>query len=156
MIAPQKHIGSYPMTDGSEKEPFNFWKDHSNQFLEMALGASKRGRLEKADGYGLKKGDCGDSVEFFLEVKHNRITSVVYDLNGCLHTNACANTITVLAEHKTVEEAWGITPEQIAEYLATLPQDHFHCAELAAGAFYLALADYQKTAGFPSRRPTRG
>jgi nitrogen fixation NifU-like protein len=141
------------MMNSSGEETFNFWKDHSNQFLEMALDASRRGRLEKAAGYGTKKGECGDTVEFFLEVKHNRITAVVYDLNGCLHTNACANTVAALVENKTVEEAWNISPEQIAEYLVTLPSNHFHCAELAAGAFYLALADYQKSIGFPSRRP---
>ena len=142
------------MTETSGDKTFNFWQDHSTQFLEMALDASRRGRLEKANGYGKKTGVCGDTVEFFLEVKHSRITAVVYDLNGCLHTNACANTIATLAESKSVEEAWSISPEQIAEYLATLPRDHFHCAELAAGAFYLALADYQKSVGFPARRPT--
>jgi nitrogen fixation NifU-like protein len=32
----------------------------------------------------------------------------------------------------------------VADYLQTLPADHFHCAELAVGAFYKALADYQQ------------
>jgi len=140
------------MTDNSKENTFDFWQDHSTQFLEMALDASRRGRLEKADGYGTKKGVCGDTVEFFLDVKHNRIQSVVFEINGCLHTNACANTVAVLAENRKVEEAWDITPEQIAEYLITLPEDHFHCAELAVGAFYLSLADYQKSIGFSSRR----
>jgi nitrogen fixation protein NifU and related proteins len=49
------------------------------------------------------------------------------------------------AEGKTREEAWEITPETVAEYHKTLPPDHAHCAELAVGALYLALSDFQKT-----------
>jgi hypothetical protein len=29
-------------------------------------------------------------------------------------------------------------------FLETLPEDHHHCAELTAGAFCLALADYNE------------
>jgi nitrogen fixation NifU-like protein len=53
-----------------------------------------------------------------------------------------------LAEGKSEKQAWEITPEDISEYLETLPDDHFHCAELAVGAFYLALKDAE------NRRPT--
>ncbi len=141
------------MTDTSDENTFDFWQDHSTRFLEMAMDASRRGRLEKADGYGTKKGICGDTVEFFLDIKHKKINSVTYDLNGCLHTNACANTVASLAEHRELDEAWDITPEQVADYLITLPPDHFHCAELAVGAFYLALADAQRKSGLPARRP---
>ncbi len=42
---------------------------------------------------------------------------------------------------KTIEAAWEITPEEVIRFLETLPEDHFHCAELAVGAFYLALTD---------------
>ena len=49
--------------------------------------------------------------------------------------------VAFLAEGKTIGEAWEIAPEAVAEYLETLPEDHFHCAELAVGALYLALSD---------------
>ena len=45
------------------------------------------------------------------------------------------------AEGKPVDSAWQISPEQVSTFLSTLPADHFHCAELAVGALYLALAD---------------
>ena len=44
----------------------------------------------------------------------------------------------------TVEKAWEVNPEKVAAYLETLPEDHFHCAELSVGGFYLALSDFQK------------
>jgi len=60
-----------------------------------------------------------------------------------LNTNACANTVARLGEGKSLEGAWEITPEMIIEYLETLPSHETHCAELAVGAFYLALSGYR-------------
>jgi nitrogen fixation NifU-like protein len=79
----------------------------------------------------------------FLTVRGDRIASVSFDTDGCMSTNACANTVAELAEGKTVEEAWDISTEDVISYLETLPPDNIHCAELAIGAFYLALANYK-------------
>lgn len=127
-----------------KKSGFDFWNDHSASFLEMAFGADRRGSLDNPDGYGKKTGDCGDTVAFFLAVKEGKIEDVAFDINGCLNTHACANTIAGLCLEKTVEVAWSITPETVIDYLETLPADHLHCAELAVGAFYLALSDYRR------------
>jgi hypothetical protein len=50
-------------------------------------------------------------------------------------TNACCNTVARLVEGKSVENAWGITPENVIDYLETLTPENYHCAELAVGAF---------------------
>jgi nitrogen fixation NifU-like protein len=49
-----------------------------------------------------------------------------------------------LGQGHLVGNAWNITDEMVKQYLQTLPEDHYHCAELCVGAFYLALTDYQK------------
>ncbi len=121
--------------------PFDFWQDHSRPFLEMALGQERRERVAKPDGYGKRTGDCGDSVEFFLTTENDGIRSVAYLTEGCLNTNACANTVAHLAEGRNIAAAWEITPEEVIAYLQTLPAESHHCAELAVGAFYKALAD---------------
>jgi nitrogen fixation NifU-like protein len=56
-----------------------------------------------------------------------------------------------MATGKTIEAAWEIKPEDVIQFLETLPEDHFHCAELAAGAFYLALTDIQGRKPYPSK-----
>jgi nitrogen fixation NifU-like protein len=122
-------------------EPRNFWQDHSRRFLEMALRTDHHESIDQPDGYGKKTGDCSDTVEIFLRCQNDLIRHVSYRLDGCIHTNACANTVVEMATGRTIDEAWEITPEGVAAYLETLPQDHFHCAELAVGALYLALAD---------------
>ncbi|MBR9981349.1 MAG: iron-sulfur cluster assembly scaffold protein [Desulfatitalea sp.] len=127
----------------------SIWQSHSMKFLEMAFRTDRQERLRQADGYGKKSGDCGDTVEFFLQLRDGRITHLAYMLDGCIHTNACANTLITLAEGKQLEHAWEIKPEDVAAYLETLPDDHFHCAELAIGAFYLALADTRRTQQAP-------
>ncbi|OQY07794.1 MAG: hypothetical protein B6I22_02360 [Desulfobacteraceae bacterium 4572_123] len=123
---------------------FDFWQEHSMQYLEMAFRTDRRERVVNPDGYGKRTGACGDSVEIFLTVKDARIQAVSYEINGCMNTNACANTIADLAVKKTLEEAWEITPEKVLEYLGTLPAAEIHCAEVAAGALYLALTNYQE------------
>jgi nitrogen fixation NifU-like protein len=124
---------------------FNFWQDHSLQYLENAFQYTHQGRLSMPDGYGRRTGDCGDTVEFYLSVSENRIENVSYQVEGCINTNACANAVVAMAEKKNVDEAWAITPEMVIEYLETLPESHRHCAELAVGALYQALADYNRT-----------
>jgi nitrogen fixation NifU-like protein len=125
-------------------DKFDFWQDHSLHYLEMAFRSDRRERTANPDAYGKRTGVCGDTVEFFLTLRDGRIESVCFDTDGCMNTNACANTVAHLVEGKTIEQAWEITPEQIVEFLQTLPPAEVHCAELAAGAFYRALSNYRE------------
>jgi len=123
---------------------FDFWRDHSLNYLEMAFRHDRRERLQNPDGYGKRTGECGDTVEMFLCIKTGRIQTVSFDTDGCINTNACANTVSHLTEGKAVAEAWNIAPEDVIKFLETLSQENYHCAQLAVGAFYLALANYQE------------
>ena len=123
------------------EENINFWQDHSLHYLEMALRTDHHEEIKNPDGYGKKTGDCRDTIEMALLLKGDRIDHVAFATDGCLNTNACANTVAYLVEGRTVDSAWEVTPEQVAAFLETLPEDHFHCAELAVGALYLALAN---------------
>jgi nitrogen fixation protein NifU and related proteins len=135
-----------------KKTKFDFWQDHSEKFLEMALRSDCRERIENPDAYGKRTGDCGDTVEFFLLVEHGYIRKITLDVYGCINTNACANAVIELATGKQVEEAWKINPDDVEYYLKTLPPDHKHCAELAVGAFYLALANYRELKSSPWKK----
>jgi nitrogen fixation NifU-like protein len=139
-----------------EQKPFDFFQDHSETYLEMALNREREGALENPDGYGKRTGECQDTVEIFLEVAGNVIRHITYRADGCLNTHACANTVAILSEDKTVGAAWDITPEQVIAYLGTLPEHEHHCAELAVGAFYRALVDYQSIRKAPWKKQYRG
>jgi len=125
-------------------EKFDFWQNHSLRYLEMALRRDRCEIIKKPDGYGKRVGVCGDTVEIYLTVCGDRIQSVAYQTDGCMNTNACANTVAELAEGRKIDEAWDITPDDVIAYLETLPPANVHCAELAAGALYLALVNYKE------------
>ena len=132
-------------------QTFDFWRDHSLKYLEMAYDTQRMERPEHSDGHGSRTGECGDTIEMFLEVSKGKISRVSFDARGCLNTRACANMAASLVEGRPTPDAWSITSEQVAGELETLPADHIHCAELAVGALYLALSDYEKkTAPSPS------
>ena len=118
--------------------------EHSDKFKLMASNTERLKVLENPDGYGIKRGDCGDIVELYFAVNEDRIELVTFQIAGCLNTFACANTLSYLAEGKTVDDGWSITPAHIIEFLETLPEDHHHCAELTVGTFYLALNNHSK------------
>ncbi len=121
----------------------DFLKHHSLNYIEMALRTDKIERITNPDGYGKRIGDCGDTVEFFLTSCKDALESVSFCTRGCLNTIACCNTVANFAQGKTIDKAWEIHPEQVINFLQTLPGDHLHCAELAVGAFYLALNDLE-------------
>jgi len=136
----------------AEKETSDFWQNHALIFLEMAFRTDHRERLEKPDGYGKKTGDCGDTVEFFMNLDGDTIRILSYDINGCLNTNACCNAVVTLVEGKSVDTAWEVRPEQVAELLESLPKNHLHCAELVTGTLYLALANARENRRSPWKK----
>lgn len=136
----------------AEKESADFWQDHSLTFLEMAFRTDRRERITQPDGYGKKTGDCGDTIEFFITLNGDVITTLSYDIDGCLNTNACCNAIINMVEDQTMATAWEVAPERVAEYLESLPHDHFHCAELAVGTLYLALANAREKQRSPWKK----
>jgi len=135
-----------------EDNETQFFQGHSAHYLEMALRTDKRGIISKPDGYGKRTGQCGDTIAFFLTIQNDLIQSISFDADGCMNTLACANTLIHMAEGKKVEEAWEITSEDIIRYLETLPSEENHCADLAVGAFYLALTNYQELKRTPWKK----
>ena len=123
------------------KEPFDFWQDHSLKYLEMALKSDRMEPLDDPDGQGRHTGDCGDTVAIFLKLQGTTVAQAAFQVQGCMNTVACANAVAELIEGRPIEEAWELTPERVIAFLETLPKAHYHCAELAVGALYRALAD---------------
>ncbi|MBU3916836.1 iron-sulfur cluster assembly scaffold protein [bacterium] len=122
----------------------DFWKKHSIQYLKMAFNNDYRERLASPDGYGKNISDCGDTIEIYIMGDKDRLDAVAFDTEGCINTDACANSVVQMVKGKSVAEAWEITPEKIVGYLETLPEESTHCAELAVGALRLALTDLQR------------
>lgn len=130
-------------------------RQHSQQFLKMAFGCDRHGRIENPDGYGKHNGGCGETVEFFLTVRSGQIQSISIATDGCLNTNACANAVAQISEGKTIESAWRITPAEVIAFLETLPEAENHCAELAVTALFRALTHYREIQRSSWKKPYR-
>ena len=118
--------------------------EHTEIFLEMAFRTDRQKTLAHPSGVGRNVGTCRDRIEIQVAIHGGIVREVAYQMDGCLHTNACANAVAAMVEGHTVAAAWNLKPEMVAAFLQSLPPDHFHCAELAVGAFYKALADFQQ------------
>ena len=119
-------------------------REPSATYIEMATRTDKRRIIKDPEGYGKRTGTCGDTVEMFLIVRHNRIHEVFFVTDGCINTHACANAVSFLVQGKSIAQAWEITTEKVIRFLQTLPEENTHCAELAVGALYLALVNFQE------------
>jgi nitrogen fixation NifU-like protein len=124
----------------------------SINYQEMAFRTEKEKVTKNPDGHGQRTGNCGDTIEMFLSIRHDCIQSVTFLIDGCINTRACSNAVAFLTEGKSTAEAWKITPEVIIDFLECLPSEENHCAELAVGAFYLALSNYHDAKRSPWKK----
>lgn len=110
--------------------------------LQHILEPAHLGVIEKPNGRAVITGPCGDTDEFFVRVAGDRLREVRFRTTGCFFTIAACDAVATLAEGKTVREALRIDREAVIEYLGGLPEDHQHCALLAANTLHKALRNY--------------
>lgn len=134
-----------------DEKPFDFWNDHSLEFLEMAMKRDYQEKIVSCHGHGSKTRSCGDTIDIFLMIQKGRIETISYDLKGCLFSHACVNTLINLVKGKRLESARQVKPQDIIHYLKTLPEQEEHCADHVLDAFHLALKEYEKNYESASR-----
>ena len=126
------------------KEQKEFFDNHSKRMVELAYDFDRHEKVFRPDGFGKGTTDCGDTIAISLTTMKKVIQFVSLEVEGCVYTNACANAVAQLVEGRTIDQAIQITPEQVANYLESLPEDSFHCAELATSAMIQAVLDYKR------------
>ena len=78
-------------------------------------------------------------IRFTLRVNQNRIEEAKFQTQSCVTTTACCSALTEMIRGQLVERALAITPEQLSEYLGTIPQEKMYCARLAVNVLRRAL-----------------
>jgi len=78
-------------------------------------------------------------IRFTLRVAGDRIDEVKFQTQSCVTTTACCSALTEMIQGQTVGHALVITPEQLSEYLGTIPQEKMYCARLAIATLHRAL-----------------
>jgi nitrogen fixation NifU-like protein len=103
------------------------------------------GEIEDANGVGeVGNASCGDIMKIFLKVEDNIIKDVKFKTFGCGAAIATSSMVTEMAIGKTIEEAWKLSNEAVAEALDGLPSQKMHCSNLAADALHEAIKNYRE------------
>ena len=100
------------------------------------------GPLQEFNGHARITGPCGDTMEFWLLARNDDVEKVSFTTDGCGSSLACGSMATCLAEGKRVEEAAGLTQQDILKAFGGLPAEIEHCALLAANTLKAACEDY--------------
>ena len=87
---------------------------------------------------------CGDIMTIYINVDDNEVlTDVKFSTFGCGAAIATSSMITEMAVGMTVDEAYQITRNDVAEELDGLPPIKLHCSNLAADALQAAIDNYR-------------
>jgi nitrogen fixation protein NifU and related proteins len=102
------------------------------------------GELTDADAIG-ENGSfkCGDTMKIYLKIEDGRIKDVRFQTYGCGAAIASSSMLTEMVKGKTLDEALGITNQDVADELGGLPPLKLHCSNLAADALHNAIANYR-------------
>ena len=102
------------------------------------------GELPDADGVGkVGSAECGDIMIMYIKVKDNHLIDIKYKTFGCAAAIATGSIASELLIGRSLEDAEGITGEEIAEALFGLPEKKMHCSMLAPDAVRAAIEDYR-------------
>lgn len=100
------------------------------------------GTLPDADATAQLKGSCGDSMCIYLKFEDDRVTSASFQTDGCGPSIVCGSLAAELSVGRNPEELLDLSAEDIIARLGTLPEDHRHCAFLAAATVHSATDRY--------------
>lgn len=108
----------------------------------------------RIDGEG-KVGNvkCGDEMYFAIEVDPD--TDTIRDCRwrtyGCASAIASTSLLSEAIKGMTLEEAFHVSPKDIAHRLGGLPEHKIHCSVLGDKALRAAINDYYRRSGQESR-----
>ena len=117
-------------------------KRYSDKAIDYFTNPRNLGRKNDPDGSAMVKGICGDTMEIYLEIQNNIVTSCTFFTDGCGNTLACGSSVTEIARGKTIEEVLKVSPCSVIEDLGRLPEEATHCAILSVITLHKAVAEY--------------
>ena len=129
------------MTEGQDWVYSDIVKDHFLNPRNFLMGDESQFDY---DAVGLVGNPiCGDQMKMYIKVKGDKIEDVRWKTYGCASAIASTSALSEIAKGKTLDEALGISAEDIDEYLGKLPKHKFHCSILGHDALKDAINNYR-------------
>lgn len=112
--------------------------------IDYAKNPRNEGELAGANAIGeVSNPDCGDSTVMYLKVDNDIIQDVTFETFGCAAAVASSSILTEMIKGKTVEEAYKLTEEAVADELGGLPEKKLHCSVIGIEAMRKAINNYR-------------
>jgi nitrogen fixation NifU-like protein len=87
--------------------------------------------------------DCGDFIRVYLKVEAEKISAFKFLTQGCPGAISTSSIATELAIGKTLEEALGLTDNDVIEAAGGIPARKAHCSLLAIKGLHQAILNYR-------------
>ena len=111
------------------------------------MNPKNQGSMKNPDGFGtVGNPRCGDIMTVYIKVKKNKISDIKFETLGCAAAIATSSMVTEIAKGKSLNDAFKITRQDVADKLEGLPPLKMHCSNLAEGALKRAIEDYRSKA----------
>jgi len=114
--------------------------DYSAVVRDHFLKPRNVGSLHDADAVGIEgQPGGGPHMQIYVKLEGDRISEIGFLTYGCAASIASCSMLTEMVKGRAVEEALGITRDDLAEALGGLPLGKEHCSEMAVSALRKAL-----------------
>jgi len=117
-------------------------EQYSEAVVEHWLNPRNLYPMQEADGYARLKGQCGDTMEIYVQIQKERIIKASFLTDGCITSIASGSMAVELDNGKSLSDAWDISKDDILKKLGGLPEESQHCAFLATSTLRAAIDNY--------------
>ena len=122
---------------------------YSDKVLDHFRNPRNVGEIEDADGIG-KVGNpvCGDLMWIYIKIgKNDKDQEIIDDIKfktfGCGSAISTSSMITEMVKGMTIDDAYKVSRQDVADELDGLPPIKMHCSNLAADALKAAIDNYR-------------
>lgn len=119
---------------------------YSEELREHYAHPRNTGSVEEPSGRALVRSPLdSDTVLITLRIADGVVAEVKFKCMGCAVAIACSSMTTEMVLGKSVDEAYGITEQAVADALGGIPEYKMRCSNLAPQAIRQAIDDWRRT-----------
>ena len=113
---------------------------YSKRLQDHYANPRNTGRVAEPSGKALVKSPFdSDTVLVTLRIDHGVVADVKFKCMGCAVAIACSSMATEMVIGKTVEEAYQVSEQAVADALGGIPEYKMRCSNLAPAAIRQAI-----------------